>query len=437
MRNLSILLLTAALAVPATAQPMFQGAELQVNTSTLGGQRVPDVAADAAGGFVVVWESESSPGGDTDRAVLLQRFASDGTSVASELQVNSYTAGFQRFPAVAVGSGGATFVVWQSAGSAGTDTSDMSIQGAVSGSEFQVNTATLGRQRSPDVAAIPATGDFVVVWHSRESLGGDNSSYSVQMRRFASDGTPYGVELQVNTFVDSYQHNAAVAASTAGDFLVVWESDGSAGTDTAPQSIQGQLFLSDGTPQGGELQINEYTPSAQRSPAVAAGSGGTFLVAWSSTGGGTDDDTTSIRARLLDADGSALATELQINTSTTGHQGAPAVEVRPEGGFVVAWQSESSTGSDSSSYSVQAQQVTADGSLAAAEFQVNTSTYAYQKYASVASLGYEGFVVVWESYESAGTDSSSYSVQMQRLTNWLFADGFESGNTLAWSAAVP
>lgn len=445
-RSCRFFLLTAfLLASPVLAQPTFLGGELQVNTSTLGDQRFPDVAGDPAGGFVVVWESDSSPGDDTDGAVLLQRFAVDGTAVASELQVNTYTPGRQRVPAVAVEDGGTTFVVWQSAGSAGSDTSDYSIQGWISslGGSFQVNTATLNRQRFPDVAAVPGTSDFVVVWQSRDSLSGDNESYSVQMRRFASDGTPYGPELQVNTFVHSYQQYAATAAGPSGEFLVVWESDGSYGTDTAPQSIEGQLFASDGTPLGGELQVNTYTPNAQRRPAVAAGTTGRFLVAWSGSGGGSDTSTTSIRAGLLDTGGTPLGDELQVNSSTPNLQGAPAVLADPLGGFVVVWQSESSAGTDSSYYSVQIQQLDAAGKLVESELQVNTSTYGYQKYPAAAIVGAEQFVVVWESEESAGTDTSFFSVQAQRLRSprfrpsSIFSDGFESGDWTAWSWAVP
>ena len=63
-----------------------------------------------------------------------------------------------------------------------------------------------------------------------------------------------------------------MAADADGDFVVVWESDGSSGTDTSGDSIQGQRYASDGSTQGAQFQVNTYTtnPGAfQRDPAAA------------------------------------------------------------------------------------------------------------------------------------------------------------------------
>ena len=60
----------AILAVAATPSagaglPVPMGAQFQVNTYTNDSQVLPAIAADAAGDFVVVWESSGSSGGDT------------------------------------------------------------------------------------------------------------------------------------------------------------------------------------------------------------------------------------------------------------------------------------------------------------------------------------------------------------------------------------
>lgn len=46
------------------------------------------------------------------------------------------------------------------------------------------------------------------------------------------------------------------------------------------------------------------------------------------------------------------------------------------------------------------------------------------------------FVAVWASFGSGGTDTSDQSIQMRLLTVGIFADGFESGDTSAWSSVV-
>ncbi|MCP4657125.1 MAG: hypothetical protein GY856_17085 [bacterium] len=50
-----------------------------------------------------------------------------------------------------------------------------------------------------------------------------------------------------------------------GKFVVVWSSVGSSGPDSSFLSVVGQRYAADGSPRGGELQVNTYTTGAQRS----------------------------------------------------------------------------------------------------------------------------------------------------------------------------
>ena len=100
------------------------------------------------------------------------------------------------------------------------------------GSQFQVNTYTTSYQRVPAVS-LSADGDFVVVWESNGSGGGDTSGSSVQGQRYAAGGTALGGQFQVNAYTTNGQGAAAVSLSAAGDFVVVWESNGSSGGDTS------------------------------------------------------------------------------------------------------------------------------------------------------------------------------------------------------------
>ena len=115
---------------------------------------------------------------------------------------------------------------------------------AFRGPEFQVNTYTTYGQIRPSVA-VSAAGDFVVVW---ESVGQDGSAYGVFGQRFDNTGGNVGTEFQINTYLTSNQVRASVAVGATGDFVVVWDSEGSSGTDTgnfSRQSIQGRLLCDD------------------------------------------------------------------------------------------------------------------------------------------------------------------------------------------------
>ena len=82
------------------------------------------------------------------------------------------------------------------------------------GSEFQVNVYTTGNQYAPDVA-ITSTGDMIVVWASSDAET-DTDSESVQARRYSASGDPLAAPFQVNTYTTSSQRRPAV-----GPFRVI------------------------------------------------------------------------------------------------------------------------------------------------------------------------------------------------------------------------
>ena len=86
--------------------------------------------------------------------------------------------------------------------------------------------------------------------------------------------TPVGGEFQVNTYTTSAQLIPAVAADASGNFVVVWQSDGSAGSDNSFHSIQGQRYDASGNTVGSEFQVNSYTTSEQFVPSSGRESSG-------------------------------------------------------------------------------------------------------------------------------------------------------------------
>jgi hypothetical protein len=73
-------------------------------------------------------------------------------------------------------------------------------------------------------------------------------------------------DVQVNTYTTGDQTFPSVAMDWDGDFVVVWQSFGSAGSDDSATSIQAQRFASNGSPAGGQFQVNTYVAGQQRRP---------------------------------------------------------------------------------------------------------------------------------------------------------------------------
>ncbi|MEO8198738.1 MAG: hypothetical protein ABI689_18645, partial [Thermoanaerobaculia bacterium] len=106
------------------------------------------------------------------------------------------------------------------------------------------------------------------------------------------------------------------------------------------------------------------------------------------------------------------------------------------GNFVVAWESFGSSDTDTSDFSIQARRYANNGAALGGQFQVNTYTTSYQWIPAVAVDGPGNFVVAWQSDGSSSTDNTSYSIQARRYDG-LFRDGFDTGGTARWSATVP
>jgi len=346
-----------------TSNGLPVGSQAQVNTYTTDRQMSPAVAVDTDGDFVVVWESGGSDDDDSSGySIQGQRYGSNGQTVDGEFQVNSYTSFDQTSPAVAIDTNGGFIVVWQSRGSSGDDVGSVSIQGqryssdgSPAGGEFQVNSYTTGDQRFPAVR-MNTDGAFVVVWDSDGSDGSDNSGRSIQGRIFTSNGAPIGPQAQVNTYTTDGQSDPAVGVDDEGNFVVVWESWGSGGSDDSGSSIQGRIYTSIGVPIGPQAQVNTYTTNWQSSPAVRVGADGDFFVVWDSRGSrGSDSSYHSIQGRIYASNALPAGIQFQINSYTTSYQRSPAVGVDDQGDFVVVWQSLGSSGSDTSGYSIQGQ----------------------------------------------------------------------------------
>lgn len=420
---------------PCFGQATPHGGQFQVNTYTTDNQALPAVAIDPLGRMLVVWMSFAE-GGDPGWGLRGQLYAADGTAQGGPFQVNSFTTSHQDAPRVSATPDGDFIVVWGSIGSTGNDSVGRSIQarrfasdGTPFGPDFQVNTYTAGSQNLPDVAT-DGDGEFVVVWQSAGSSGGDTLGYSVHGQRFSAAGEPQGGEFQVNTSTVGNQTSARVAANPTGDFWVVFSTDAATGGDP-DASIQARFFDAAGIPAGPAFTLNGFTGGGQDEPAIAANATGTFLAVWQSfDSGGTDTSPPSIQGYLLNSIGEPLGDEFQVNTFTTGIQMRPTVAAFGASGFVAAWENLPNPGPGQTP-DIRAGQVGVGN-----DFVVNTLTTNGQDYASIAADPAGNFIVAWSSNGSLGTDSDLYSVQAQRY-DALFRDSFETNDMARWSAVVP
>jgi hypothetical protein len=251
------------------------GTEFRVNSFTTGSQNLPSVTSDASGNFVVVWQSFGQDG--SGLGIFGQRYDSGGVAQGDEFQVNFYTTSQQGHPSVASDAAGNFVVAWDSYYRRAIFGQRYDSGGVAQGDEFQINSFVTGQQYLSSVAS-DASGNFVVAWNSD---GQDGSDWGIFGQRHDSGGVAQGDEFQINSFTPSGQFAPSVASDASGNFVVAWFSvlqDGSS------SGIFGQRYDREGVAQGGEFQINSYTTNDQGGPSVSATGTNQFVVAWTSNG---------------------------------------------------------------------------------------------------------------------------------------------------------
>jgi hypothetical protein len=398
------------------------GPEILVPVTTAGDQRGPSVALGADAGLVVVWKSD---GGDGDAgAVLGRRFDASGSPLGGEFLVNTTTTGDQSLPAVASDRDGNFVVVWTSPDlGGGTDVLGRRYDagGAPLSGEFQVNSYTTGGQSSPRVAM--HENGFVVVWASAPisgQPGQDGDEDGIFGQRYSVNGVPNGSEFPVNTHTTGEQKAPSVSTdSFSGNFNVVWESRGQ---DGDLGGIFGQRFTSDGSPFGGEFQVNAHTAGDQTGPDVSGYFD--FIVVWSSEG--EDGSASGVFGHQFSWL-TPVTSDFPVNLQTAGSQTHPRVSADASyyRSFIVSWESSGqddpadpvSTGIyarrfNNSPYPTAVSflvQPVAQG----VEYQINAQTTGSQSFPALALSNDGRFVVAWQSSNQDGSGEGVYAERFQ------------------------
>ncbi|MGB5539518.1 MAG: DUF2341 domain-containing protein [Gammaproteobacteria bacterium] len=307
------------------------GGEFLVTTTTADSQLNPSVAMDAAGNFIVTWQSNLQDG--DSYGVYAQRFDAVGVAQGGEFLVNTTTAGYQGSPTIAMDTDGGFVIAWVANGqdpdaSLGIYAQRYDASGTAQGGEFRVNTYTTGTQQVTSIG-MDAAGNFVVIWASENQ---DGSNYGIFGQRFDAGGNALGSEFRVNTTTANSQYYHDVVMLDDGRFVVEYQSRNADGSF----EVFMQRYAADGSTVGGEIRVNTTTVSSAQQPigSITADASGNITVVWNSD---ADGDGTAVVGQRLDWAGNKLGGEFIINTTTSGNQTFPEVIAQAGGGFIVAW----------------------------------------------------------------------------------------------------
>lgn len=317
-------------------------------------------------------------------AVLLAAAAWAGLIPADvPFLVNTQTGADQRQPDVAYGGDGTALIVWDTDASGGEEIAGRVVtgDGEPVGTEFQINTTTANQQIRPAVAGF-AGGGFVVVWESYELLTEEDQLF---VQRLDAAGRRLGDEIRID---DAEFHlHADVATAGDGGFVVVWD-DG--------YDVFGRLFDATGSAVGDDFFVNSQL-GTMYGPRVSSDASGSFTVVWEDQSE-LDGDGGGVFLRRFDGDGQPLGDDVQVNSTTEGDQYAPVLATRPDGDFMVVWESYGQSGSGDGAFG---RVFDASGSPVGGEFRVDGGTSVYAGYLDAAAVA-DGFAVVWNEPREAG-----------------------------------
>lgn len=318
----------------ASMQPT--GNEILINQNPGLNQSTPVISSDSAGNFFVTWRSQGQDGDDW--GIYGRRFDSNAQPLGNEFPINQTTQGFQGNQRHTTSENGTTIVVWQSPPSGGGEHNIYarrydSAGNAVTG-EYLVNSFTSGSQEFPWVDS-DANGNYVVTWHDNTQEG--NGSVGVYARVFRADGTPQGPEFRVNEYSVGEQSSATVAMANDGQYVVSWRS-----VDQGEIGLNNyfRIYNSASIPITGEKPVASMTDNSQRTAVIHYHSDNSWSAVWVTNHIPTSND---IAFRHFNSVGVPVTNEITLTNDLTNHQSGPRVAFNSKGQGGVVWEGHGST----------------------------------------------------------------------------------------------
>ena len=297
------------------------------------------IARSEIGTSMVVWH-DAGPIFDLEPAVAVGRVFNDDRSVLTPPFPLASTTSDNRQPQVVALSTGDFLAVWW--GRNASDDYNVYARhfdptGRPKGSELQINSFEPGTQQRPAVAKAD-DGGFLAAWESASQA--PRQGLDIYVRRFGPDGIPMGPEQRVNTFTTDSQVVPAVENDGVGGFVAAWVSYSSLdgpGQDGSGPGVFGRRLLADGTPDGLEFQLNATTLFAQGWPSWPIGlaaDNGRVVAVWQDERRDTFDFGVFAQRLVVDPGtgplcGDAHAQDLRLDTRDALQILRTAVGLRP------------------------------------------------------------------------------------------------------------
>ncbi|WP_394689336.1 calcium-binding protein [Hoeflea sp.] len=408
--------------VSYSIQALFN--ETTVNSTTGGDQSHADIAFLTNGDLVVTWQSDESSA-LTFQDVRGQRFNADGTVDGAEFSIQSQAADYESNPSVAALPANGEFVVVYE----DTDQNDFTINTGGSGGGVDVNIRTSSGGTLPDfpfnplaetdnqtapAVAVNSAGQMAVVL--LDQVAGSTSDNLLKLHLFNEGETEPFV---TTNFVFSPGTTnilfPSVAALNNDTFVATWIQDDDPGA-ASDMNVYSMRFNTGGVLGGGPVLVNAET-DLQTFPVVTGLADGGYVIVWMDAFNGSTTDT-EIEYHIYNSDGTSRNYGSVYSPSGV-RVDEISVSAISDGAFVVTFTEEAATENQ-----VRGQIVGNDGNRWGDVFTIEDQqvSTANANQSTVAGIGGGNFITAWTDYLPTSADSSGSHIAMQgntvvRLTN--------------------
>lgn len=360
------------------------GADLKLGAASNAWTANPALAKLSNGGFVAVWQGSDTVAGGAGAGLWAQlRDASGGATGAAFALTPNGDAKLEGEPAVAALANGRFVVAYSVNDGSATRIAYRVVEANGSaGAEHVLDGGASGDAAMPAVATL-ADGSFAVAWRS----GG-----AVHVQQAAANGSLVGAQKDYGALSSAF--SPSLSALKQGGYMVSW-GEINDGNVYAATSASSQAFVVNGDGYAASLA------TAAPLPHQTTLANGNVVVAWDSyVNEPLGYSMSDIFFRVYDSTGHALGAPVQANVESGGGRYDAAVSALSDGGFVLAWQSQSG---DYDGSGIFGRRFGADGNaIDTQEFGINQMRAGDQTGPDLVALANGGFAAAWVDSQAGG-----------------------------------
>ena len=314
-----------------------KGNEFLVPSETYPNDQNSEVAIDDEGNFVIIWHGYGGIASASED-IYGRRFDKDGNALGSDFTINQYTTGTQWVPEIAMDADGDFVVVWESIGQlSGRDNyvrlfnSDRTAKG----DEFLINTNITTNFQVGARVAMDDDGDFAIAWLSRIY----GYTYEIYGQRYDNTGATVGSDFLINT-PDSanFDFLQSVDLDDDGDFAISWSSYGV--TSYTGTGAYVRVYDANNTAFSDAFRIADSIPITYAyitKVETLIDDDGDILAIWDYPASNTLDYTADLYLRRYDNTGIPISEPIVINDITLQNGGYASADIDDDDALAVAW----------------------------------------------------------------------------------------------------